>query len=228
MLIKKLIINSLLIVFYLFLLVSNISAYDQIVECSDTSCSGFGTTLFSNSNLLPSQSVTKTILIKNNHNQTIEPKLSAIKVDPTDTDLLSKIDVQVAKIGMSSLYSNTLDDWLVNSSVTGLYTISPNQQQEYQIVLSLQDVNNSYQNKQVNFKLNLEVKGQDSDSSGSTTSSSTPTPAPQEALPSAPQVLGNTDQDDDNSFPFWLSILIALFGTGILIWFGRRFSSIVK
>jgi hypothetical protein len=157
----KLFLLSLVIAASMAVMFIGISvAADQTIICDSSGCSGPGTALFTETNVVPTQSVAKTFEVKNQRSETLTIALSADEKSGTDADFLEKVDVSVDEVGGSNKYSGTLDDFLLSSTTVNLGSLSASTSKEFKITLALQDVGNDYQGKGANFDIAVNVTGE--------------------------------------------------------------------
>ncbi len=134
-------------------------AADANVICSD-SCSSIGSPLFSEANMAPGKSVTKTLEIKNDRTQPIHIALVTTQQAGTDDAFLDKINVQIVQQGGLSKFINTLKQLFLTEVSLG--TIASNTISTYDMTLSFdQNADNNYQGKVANFDLAINISGED-------------------------------------------------------------------
>ncbi|OGM25550.1 hypothetical protein A2715_05900 [Candidatus Woesebacteria bacterium RIFCSPHIGHO2_01_FULL_39_32] len=148
----------------LFLLVissyNNIFAADKNVVCNNSGCSGFSGSLFSESGMLPGDTLSKTFSVKNERNEPISLTLESEENAGTDEIFKQKIVAVVYENGGLIKFSGTFENFLVSDIALG--NLSPNETKNYEISISFPtDAGNEYQGKVINFDLSITITGDD-------------------------------------------------------------------
>ena len=124
-----------IIAIFLFYVPSRIFASDVNILCNSTGCSGLTDKIFDTQNMVPGDSIQKTISIKNEVGESININLLADKDAATDDAFAQKASIVLYK-DTSLIYSNYFMNFLDESSVS-LGTIGNGQTAEYKIEISL-------------------------------------------------------------------------------------------
>ena len=121
---------TLILLLSLFLLSTPVGAADVEVVCDSTGCSGFSEKIFNDINLVPGDSVAKTISFKNLTGESINIKLISSKDSVTDDIFAQNMTFIIYKNG-SIIYSNFISE-LFNAGSVELGTITNNQTENYE------------------------------------------------------------------------------------------------
>jgi len=139
---------------------NNIFAADKNVVCNNSGCSGFSGSLFSESGMLPGDTLSKTFSVKNERNEPISLTLESEENAGTDEIFKQKIVAVVYENGGLIKFSGTFENFLVSDIALG--NLSPNETKNYEISISFPtDAGNEYQGKVINFDLSITITGDD-------------------------------------------------------------------
>lgn len=133
-------------------------ATNQTITCSSSGCSGISGALFDESNIVPFFTITRSVLAINNYDEARQFEVQIL--DDTFVDELPKmsevITVEIVPDGSTTpIYGPvTIDQWRKAGLVT-LGTIPHNGSQKYQFIARMADVGNEFQNKKMQFDLNV-------------------------------------------------------------------------
>jgi len=214
-----------IIAIFLFYVPSRIFASDVNILCNSTGCSGLTDKIFDTQNMVPGDSIQKTISIKNEVGESININLLADKDAATDDAFALKASIVLYK-DTSLIYSNYFMNFLDESSVS-LGTIGNGQTAEYKIEISLaKELGNEIQRKQVIFDMAFAIKNEGTGevlSSSTSNNSSTSSSSNSSGTSLIGQILGLSDTGGLNDFTFTLFILGVIFILGgLLIILKRR------
>lgn len=187
--------------------VGSTTAADQSILCNSLGCTSPGTALFSETNVAPGDTVTKTLEVKNQRSETLTIELSAYKKSGTDDDFLEKVDVSVDEVGGGNKYSGSLGDFLQGSTTVALGSISASSTKEFDITLALEDVGNEYQGKGANFDISVDVAGEpDETGSSSVSGSSASSSSCGASVPTSAPILSALSTSDNTVLLTWTSV----------------------
>ena len=113
---------------------NNIFAADKNVVCNNSGCSGFSGSLFSESGMLPGDTLSKTFSVKNERNEPISLTLESEENAGTDEIFKQKIVAVVYENGGLIKFSGTFENFLVSDIALG--NLSPNETKNYEISIS--------------------------------------------------------------------------------------------
>ncbi|MBU1084733.1 MAG: BatA domain-containing protein [Candidatus Beckwithbacteria bacterium] len=156
---KKLFILFLFLLSFLAFTGKQALAQDLDVTCDNNSCSlSSNDPLFSEINIYPGWSTTKIVKGINNYDQDLNFVVEVI--DPFTTDTTSSL-ADVITVTITEQESNTIvygpktiNQWL-NDGFVSLSNIPEGNGKNYDFVISLDNINNDYQDKELIFDLNL-------------------------------------------------------------------------
>ena len=202
-----------------------VCAADKNVVCNEGGCSGFDGALFSETNVVPGNSVSKTFSIKNEMAEDISVDLDPQEQPGSDDVFLEKVSAVIYLSPATILFGGFMNTFLAGSDIA-LGTINPGSIKEYEIELSLPtEAGNEYQENVANFSLSLKISGEDSGTSqvlGTSSSSGSSNSESSGSTPSVEsiigQVLGLSDTSEEKLFANSLIIIVSL----ILISWGLR------
>ena len=181
-------------------------AADHSIVCNSLGCSGPGTALFSETNITPGNSVTKSLEVKNERSENLTIELKAEKKSGTDEDFIKKVDVSVDEVAGANKFSGTMETFLDNATSIPLGTLSASSVKEYEITLGLQDVDNFYQGKGANFNIAIDMTGEPDQVAGTSVSGPVSAPGCGAASPSSAPTLLATPQSDNTMLLTWSSV----------------------
>lgn len=152
----------LLLIFFVFMMVGLVKlvglsqAADQTVTCDESGCSGITGPLFSETNVAPLDSLTHTITARN---QYTENRTFAIQVEdssfadssPSLADVLT-VTITEQESATTVYGPQSLTQWKNDGFVT-LSSIASGSEKNYDVTVTLADVDNEYQNKELTFTL---------------------------------------------------------------------------
>lgn len=144
----------------LFIVPTTFAVADLTITCNTTSCSSspLGGPVFSESNMVPLGTVTRTVRAENTSGDdldfAIEVKGSTFSDStPPLSDVLT-VTITELESGTVVYGSKSITDWKADGLVT-LSTIPPGGERNYDFVVDLANVGNEYQGKSLSFDLNL-------------------------------------------------------------------------
>lgn len=207
---------TLFISFALITLVKVTSAADQTITCDTNGCDGSGSPLFSVSNLIPGESVEKTLTVVNNRDETLSAFLSANNQDDSGNILHNVLRISIKSNG-TSIYTDTLANFLNLSSPVSLGNIPKSNSQNYQMLISFDiEAGNEYQGKSTDFDLsvNLSGSGVDTDTAqdggiGGVTASNNGNPQPTQCsaqMPGSTPILSILSTTDSSITLTWTPV----------------------
>ncbi|MFC1627068.1 hypothetical protein ACFL18_00740 [Patescibacteria group bacterium] len=159
-------------------LVNSTKAADYNITCDANGCTSPGTAVFNQTNVAPGDSFTKTIEVKNLHNETLNLEMNASQNQGTDNIFLNVVDVTVIGLGGRTRFSDTLANFLTTNKID-LGSLNDQGLEQAIITMTLRDVGNEYQGKQAKFNININISVQASGPSiGGTGGGTTPSPSP--------------------------------------------------
>jgi hypothetical protein len=181
-------------------------AADHSIVCNSLGCSGPGTALFTETNITPGDSVTKSLEVKNERSENLTIELKAEKKSGTDEVFIKKVDVSVDEVAGANKFSGTMETFLDNVTSIPLGTLSASSAKEYEITLGLQDVDNFYQGKGANFNIAVNVTGEAGQVSGASVSGPVSAPGCSATSPSSAPTLLAIPQADNTVLLTWSSV----------------------
>lgn len=218
------------------LLVQTSRAADQTITCDNSGCSGLSDGLFNELSVAPGQSITKSIEIINNHDETMKLAMSVSKNSLTDDDFIKIVDVTVKTDGTINRFSGSLESFL--TSYIDLEKLESGQNRLVDINLTMQNVGNEYQGKQAKFSFDVKIDQEVPGDSEAAAVSPSPNPVlltglvagAQTALesvlgvstPSASIVESEGDVLGKQSSNWWIGLIAAAFGFGLIAFALRR------
>lgn len=151
-----------------------------------------GNTIFDINNFLPGQSISKTIDVKNEGNNT-EVLVRGVKKSANITPKIESVLDLVIKQGSTTLYSDKLVNFLGGNKVS-LGLVNKNQTKTYIFLITFSNTaGNEFQNKNIKFDLDFSSKG---DVKGDH-DEHTPKPSPKPTPTQKPR--HDNDHDDHNN-----------------------------
>ena len=204
--IKSLIFSLLAAASLTAMFVGSSRAADHSIVCNSLGCSGPGTALFSETNITPGDSVTKSLEVKNERRENLTIELTAEKKLGTDEDFIKKVDVSVDEVGGANKFFGTMEIFLDGATSIPLGTLSVSSVKEYAVTLGLKDVGNEYQGKGASFNIAVNVTGEAGQASGASVNGPVSAPGCSATSPLTAPTLLATPQSDNTVLLTWSSV----------------------
>ncbi|NIQ32892.1 MAG: hypothetical protein GTN80_04520 [Nitrososphaeria archaeon] len=155
----KVLVKSIAAVFLLLFSVSRVWAVEMEISCDTGGCTlSTADPLFSESNIYPTWNVSRSIKVKNNYAEQRNFAVEIANASFSDSvpPLSQFLEVIVRETGSSTpLYGpKTFAEWVTDGFIV-LSSIPTGGTRSYDFDVSLADVGNSWQGKQLSFNLNL-------------------------------------------------------------------------